>query len=201
MEFDLVEKEPLEVKALLDANTSDIMLLDVREQWEYDLCHIPNSIHIPLSDITTRISELQKSDPIIIICHNGRRSLNIGLELITKGFDNVINLKGGVDQWADDIDNTMAKYGIKEIDNEDYLEPNLFHTLFVPFVGVDKNGCRLGYGGGYFDRALEGIESVSNKPLIVGMGYDYQIVNDEFGMSHDIKYDIVITETRVLSFN
>mgnify|MGYP001158584973 FL=1 len=93
------------------------------------------------------------------------------------------------------------KYGIKEIDNEDYLEPNLFHTLFVPFVGVDKNGCRLGYGGGYFDRALEGIESLNNKPLIVGMGYDYQIVNNEFGMSHDIKYDIVITETRVLSFN
>ena len=115
MEFDLVEKEPLEVKAMLDANKSDIMLLDVREQWEYDLCHIPNSIHIPLSDITTRISELQKSGPIIIICHNGRRSLNIGLELITKGFDNVINLKGGVDQSADDIDNTMAKYGIKEI--------------------------------------------------------------------------------------
>ena len=93
------------------------------------------------------------------------------------------------------------KYGIKEIDNEDYLEPNLFNTLFVPFVGVDKNGYRLGYGGGYFDRALEGINALNNKPLIVGMGYDYQIVNDEFGMSHDIKYDIVITETRVLSFN
>ena len=115
MEFDLVEKEPLEVKAMLDTGKSDIMLLDVREQWEFDLCHIPNSIHIPLSDIIMRISELPKSDPIIIICHNGRRSLNIGLELISKGYDNVVNLKGGVDQWADDIDNTMARYGIKEI--------------------------------------------------------------------------------------
>ncbi len=100
---------------MLDEKKSNIMLVDVREKWEFDLCHIPDSIHIPVSDIVLRMSELQKSDPIILICHNGRRSLNIGLELIDKGFNNVINLKGGVDQWADDIDNTMAKYGIKEI--------------------------------------------------------------------------------------
>ena len=109
------EKDPLEVQAMLDEKKSNIMLVDVREKWEFDLCHIPDSIHIPVSDIVLRMSELQKSDPIILICHNGRRSLNIGLELIDKGFNNVINLKGGVDQWADDIDNTMAKYGIKEI--------------------------------------------------------------------------------------
>ena len=60
MEFDLVEKEPLEVKAMLDANKSDIMLLDVREQWEYDLCHIPNSIHIPFQ-ISLRESPNYKS--------------------------------------------------------------------------------------------------------------------------------------------
>ena len=93
------------------------------------------------------------------------------------------------------------KYGIKEIINEDYLEPHSFNTMFIPFVGVDKNGYRLGYGGGYFDRALEKLNSHSQKPLIIGMGYDYQIVNDLFGESHDIKYDIVITETRVLSYN
>jgi 5-formyltetrahydrofolate cyclo-ligase len=73
--------------------------------------------------------------------------------------------------------------------------------MFIPFVGVDINGCRLGYGGGYFDRALEGISLLNKRPLIIGMGFDYQIVNEEFGMSYDVKYDIVITETRVLSFN
>ena len=41
MELDLIEKEPLEVKAMLDEGSPDIMLLDVREKWEYDLCHIP----------------------------------------------------------------------------------------------------------------------------------------------------------------
>ena len=93
------------------------------------------------------------------------------------------------------------KYGIKEIINEDYLEPHSFNTMFVPFVGIDKNGHRLGYGGGYFDRALENLNSHCQKPLIVGMGYDYQIVEDVFGESHDIKYHIVITETRVLSYS
>ena len=93
----------------------------------------------------------------------------------------------------------LGKFGIPEPNSNNIsLEPDI---LIVPLLAFDKNKNRLGYGGGYFDRALEGIESVSNKPLIVGMGYDYQIVNDEFGMSHDIKYDIVITETRVLSFN
>ena len=115
MEFDLIEKEPLEVKAMLDESSSDIMLLDVREKWEFDLCHIPMSIHMPIAEVILRESELEKTNPIIIICHNGRRSLNIGLELIEKGFDNVINLKGGVDQWADDIDTSMTKYGMKEI--------------------------------------------------------------------------------------
>jgi len=115
MEFDLIEKEPLEVKAMLDESSSSIMLLDVREKWEFDLCHIPKSIHMPIAEVILRISELEKTNPIIIICHNGRRSLHIGLELIEKGFDNVINLKGGVDQWADDIDTSMTKYGMKEI--------------------------------------------------------------------------------------
>jgi len=111
----LIEKEPLEVKAMLDESSSSIMLLDVREKWEFDLCHIPKSIHMPIAEVILRISELEKTNPIIIICHNGRRSLHIGLELIEKGFDNVINLKGGVDQWADDIDTSMTKYGMKEI--------------------------------------------------------------------------------------
>ena len=115
MELDLIEKEPLEVKAMLDESSSSIMLLDVREKWEFDLCHIPKSIHMPIAEVILRISELEKTNPIIIICHNGRRSLHIGLELIEKGFDNVINLKGGVDQWADDIDTSMTKYGMKEI--------------------------------------------------------------------------------------
>ena len=48
---------------------------------------------------------------------------------------------------------------------------------------------------------LEGINLLNKRPLIIGMGFDYQIVNEEFGMSYDVKYDIVITENRVLTFS
>ena len=110
----MIEKEPLEVKELLDSGT-DMVLVDVREKWEFEYCRIPNSIHISVTDIPDNISKLETKKPLILVCHNGRRSRHIGEELIKKGFDNLINLKGGVDQWADDIDMSMPKYGMKEI--------------------------------------------------------------------------------------
>ena len=93
------------------------------------------------------------------------------------------------------------KYGIKEIINEKFLDPSLFNTMFIPFVGVDASGYRLGYGGGYFDRALSDLSIYKSKPIVVGLGYDYQVLDSSFGEPHDIKYDIVITEKRILSFS
>ena len=92
-------------------------------------------------------------------------------------------------------------FGINEVINEDYLDPYSFDTMFIPFVGVDINGYRLGYGGGYFDRALEKITKSNDRPLLIGLGYNYQIIDKDFGEKHDIKYDIVITETDILSFS
>ena len=72
--------------------------------------------------------------------------------------------------------------------------------MFIPFVGIDSNGQRLGYGGGYFDKSLEILKSAQEKPLIVGLGYDYQVSEEVYGEDHDLKYDLVITERRILSF-
>lgn len=92
------------------------------------------------------------------------------------------------------------KYGINEINNNKYLDPLSFDCMFIPFVGVDSNGKRLGYGGGYFDSSLEIFKSTREKPLIVGLGYDYQVSDEVYGEEHDLKYDLVITEKRILSF-
>ena len=54
----MIEKEPLQVKELLDSG-SDIVLVDVREKWEFEYCHIPNSIHISVTDIPDNISKLE----------------------------------------------------------------------------------------------------------------------------------------------
>ncbi len=93
------------------------------------------------------------------------------------------------------------KYGIDEVLNNNYISPELLNIMLIPFVGIDKKGYRLGYGGGYFDRTLEKLKSKKDKPLFVGLGYDYQILDKHFGENHDIKYDLVITESRVLSYN
>ena len=73
--------------------------------------------------------------------------------------------------------------------------------MFIPFVGVDKCGYRLGYGGGYFDRSLGNISFTEKKPIIVGLGYDFQVLEEDFAESHDLKYDIVITQTRIHSYS
>ena len=93
------------------------------------------------------------------------------------------------------------RFGINEIKSEDFIDPFSFDTMFIPLVGVDANGCRLGYGGGFFDRALSKINTSKIKPLIVGLCYDFQIIDEEFGEPHDVKYDLVITETNILSYS
>ena len=97
---------------------------------------------------------------------------------------------------------SINKYGITEVDNKEYLEPHLFDAMFIPFVGVDVNGFRIGYGGGYFDRALASlIGSNQRKPLIIGLGYDYQILAKNLSEPHDLRYHKVVTESRILSYN
>ena len=62
------------------------------------------------------------------------------------------------------------KYGISEVINENYLDASEFDVMIIPFVGVDSNGLRLGYGSGYFDRALENIKDFT-KPSFAGWSW------------------------------
>ena len=96
---------------------------------------------------------------------------------------------------------TKNNYGILESDSEVYLDPVKFDVMFIPFVGVDLNGFRLGYGGGYFDKALSNINHHKKRPLIIGLGYEYQLLDSSFGEPHDLRYDKVITESRIHVYN
>ena len=73
--------------------------------------------------------------------------------------------------------------------------------MLIPFVGVDINGYRIGYGGGYFDRALSSLNNFKKKPIIVGLGYDYQILSEALAEPHDLKYQMVFTETKTLTYS
>lgn len=99
-----------ELKQELDAGTNKI-LLDVREPWEYALCHIEGSVNIPLSQITVKLQEIDKNNEIVVICHHGARSFQAGCFLESQGFTaRIYNLQGGIDAWANTIDLNMPKY-------------------------------------------------------------------------------------------
>ncbi len=97
---------PLELGPSVDVATvnaikdrDDVLLIDVREQWEYDEKHIPNITLIPLGDIPARMSELPADKEIIITCRSGNRSGQATEFLRQQGFENVHNMEGGIVAW------------------------------------------------------------------------------------------------------
>jgi len=94
---------------LANCNTMPL-LLDVREQWEYDYCHIENSVLVPMGEIFQKLNKLDSKQETVIICHHGIRSRQIARFLETQNFINIINLTGGVEAWADTVDPSMPRY-------------------------------------------------------------------------------------------
>jgi rhodanese-related sulfurtransferase len=91
-------------------DTTRPVLLDVREDWEYALCHIDDSVHVPMHVVPERIAEWEEGAPIVAICHHGVRSLQVASFLEQSGFQQVYNLSGGVDAWAKTVDPAMPTY-------------------------------------------------------------------------------------------
>ena len=89
---------------------------------------------------------------------------------------------------------SINRFGIKELDNTDYIDINNIDLMFIPMVGVDPNGCRLGYGSGYYDRIVSSFDKQSIKPLLVGLAFEYQVFEMYFGEMHDLKYNLVFSE-------
>lgn len=89
---------------------SDPLLLDVREPWEFRICRIEGSELIPMGQIAASIGKLDPERETVVICHHGIRSRQVAMFLDYQGFADVINLAGGVDAWARDVDRQMATY-------------------------------------------------------------------------------------------
>jgi rhodanese-related sulfurtransferase len=106
-----VEIDCRTVKAKLDAN-EPFLLLDCREQNEYELVRIPQAKLLPMTEIQQRVAELEpyRNQEIVVHCHHGGRSLRVTMWLRQQGFANVRNLTGGIEQWATEIDPSMPHY-------------------------------------------------------------------------------------------
>jgi rhodanese-related sulfurtransferase len=102
---------PAELAAwLADPARPDPVLLDVREPWEFQTCHIPGTRHVPMRELPARLAELEPGADVVAICHHGARSLQAALFLARQGFARVHNLAGGIDAWARTLDPAMPVY-------------------------------------------------------------------------------------------
>jgi rhodanese-related sulfurtransferase len=95
---------------LADSSKKMPLLLDVREPWEYETCHIPQAQLIPMSSVPLRLEELDRDVDIVCICHHGGRSMQVAHFLERNGFNRIINLTGGVHAWALQVDTSMPTY-------------------------------------------------------------------------------------------
>lgn len=75
-------------------------VLDVREQSEWDEYHIPGTTLIPLNELASRVGEVPRDRPIVVVCRSGNRSQEGGAILLDAGFSQVVSLAGGLKGWA-----------------------------------------------------------------------------------------------------
>ncbi len=96
----------------LISNSDSLVKIDVREKVELAHGIMEGSIHMPMQEIPDQINTLEqhKNDTILIICRSGMRSHQVGQFMEQMGFTDIINLSGGMNAWAKDVDTSMTVY-------------------------------------------------------------------------------------------
>ncbi len=101
---------PAELRSRLDQG-KDFRLIDVREPDEWALVRLPEAELIPLGQFQQRAArELSPDETIVLYCHHGMRSARAQGFLKAQGYENVLNLTGGIDAWAVKVDPAMKRY-------------------------------------------------------------------------------------------
>jgi len=106
----MLDLSAAKLRDYLANTTTDPLLLDVREPWEFRICQIEGSQLIPMGQLPAALKTLDPDRETVVICHHGIRSRQVAMYLDYQGFSDVINLAGGVDAWARDVDRQMATY-------------------------------------------------------------------------------------------
>lgn len=105
------EVSPGEARAWLESERPP-RLIDVREQDEWDLCHLAGAELLPLSSFGALAPDRLKDplQPLLIYCHHGVRSRHVADALASQGFSEVANLSGGIDAWSCQVDPALPRY-------------------------------------------------------------------------------------------
>lgn len=107
--MDELEITPAEVKARLDRGEK-VVLVDVREPWEFEICCIEGAKLVPLGSLAASLNALPEVDELICYCHHGMRSLDAAAWLRFQGFERAKSLAGGIERWSLEVDSRVARY-------------------------------------------------------------------------------------------
>ena len=107
--FDELEISVEELKKQLDKGKK-LLLIDVREPWEFEVCRIEGAKLFPMRTIPTKVKELSAEETVICYCHHGHRSLNVVAWLRAQGLERAKSLAGGIEQWSLAIDPRVPRY-------------------------------------------------------------------------------------------
>jgi len=100
---------PSELRDELQGDNPPV-LVDVREDEELEISHLPFAHHIPMAELLDRLDELNPEDDLVIYCRSGHRSNHAAAFLLANGFKRVRNLATGINGWAADVAPSLARY-------------------------------------------------------------------------------------------
>lgn len=88
----------------------ELLVLDVREDWELATVSVPGAQHVPMGMIPGQQATLPRERPIAVLCHHGMRSAMVADYLRAAGHPRVLNVTGGIDRWSVDVDASLPRY-------------------------------------------------------------------------------------------
>lgn len=107
--FDNLEITASELKNRLDQGDK-MLVVDVREPWEYELCRIEGAKLIPMGTVPANLQALDVDEDVICYCHHGQRSLDVAVWLRGQGIESAKSLAGGIERWSVEVDPTVPRY-------------------------------------------------------------------------------------------
>jgi rhodanese-related sulfurtransferase len=104
-----LEISPQEAAEAL-ARGRGVLLVDVREPWEHEICRIAGAKLIPMGTIPAHLQELDTDDQVICYCHHGMRSMDVAVWLRGQGVRGARSLAGGIERWSAEMDLAVPRY-------------------------------------------------------------------------------------------
>lgn len=172
------------------------LILDIKQNYDSLIFEeiINSEIYKKSKKIFTYISFGSEVDTIKLIKYSFSNNKEVYVPKINKQTKDMIALK------IHNFNNmSVDKWGIIEPKNVDKTNIGTdFDLIIMPGIAFDKQGNRIGYGGGYYDKYISKLNNASN---LLALAYDFQIIQDIESESHDIKVDFILTNKGFIKVN